>query len=327
MVARDKCGARGCFASLLRRECGAAIWRSRTSVLISVVLGGSRQRRGWALGFALWAMPASALAEPHSGARDGRFDVVTYNVAGLPEGLSKVRPLANLPLIGAQLNKFDLALVQEDFAYPELLRERLLLPYRSAAFVRGKELHFGDGLSLFSRLPIGDVARSPWAACHGVVDAYFDCLTPKGFASSRVELSPGVFIDTYNVHFDAGGSEPDVRARQAQVRQLTEAIRSSSEGHAVILAGDFNLTLRELPGFKQAMSSIGLLDTCEEVRCGQALRLDRILFRNNDQLRLTPRAWRLAAGFRDARGRPLSDHDPVAVTFRWQTPSPLAAPP
>jgi hypothetical protein len=42
--------------------------------------------------------------------------VVTYNVAGLPEGVSRSSPVANLPLIGEGLNRYDLALIQEDFA-------------------------------------------------------------------------------------------------------------------------------------------------------------------------------------------------------------------
>jgi endonuclease/exonuclease/phosphatase family metal-dependent hydrolase len=267
------------------------------------------------------------LAEPQPEARDGRFEIVTYNVAGLPEGLSNVRPTVNLPLIGALLNKFDVALIQEDFAYPELLRQRLLLPYRSAAFARGKELHFGDGLSLFSRLPLGDVERARWSACHGIVDSYFDCLTPKGFAASRLELSPGVFVDAYNVHLDAGASDADQQARRSQLGQLVEAIRRSSAGRTLVLGGDFNLTAQELPAFRELMSSIGLVDVCDELRCAQPRRLDRLLFKNGDRLRLTPRAWRLATGFRDARGRPLSDHEPVAVAFRWQTVPPPAATP
>lgn len=266
-----------------------------------------------------------ARAEPQPGLRDGRFEVLTYNVAGLPEGLSNVHPIANLPLIGARLNQFDLVFVQEDFAYPELLRQRLLLPYRSAAFVRGDVLHFGDGLSLFSRLPLAEVERGPWSACHGVVDSYFDCLTPKGYAFSRVELSPGVSVDAYDVHLDAGASEGDVTARRAQLEQLVEAMRRISADRPLILAGDFNLTQREQPEFRRLLGSLGVVDACEALRCAQRSRLDRVLFRSSERLRLMPRGWRLAPGFRDAQGRPLSDHEPVAVVFRWQLPIPSTA--
>src|SRR5689334_5173922 len=83
--------------------------------------------RGWlyALAWLCWCHEAEA--EPSQRPSQGRFNVVTYNVAGLPEGLSRVHPQQNLPLIGAALNRYDLVFVQEDYAYPELLRSRLRL--------------------------------------------------------------------------------------------------------------------------------------------------------------------------------------------------------
>lgn len=277
-----------------------------------------------ALGAAATTFAEPGFAEPSAAARGGRFEVVTYNVAGLPEGLSNVHPTRNLPLIGERLAKFDLALVQEDFAYPELLRQRMSLPYRSRAFVRGELLHFGDGLSLFSRLPSEEVSREPWAACHGVVDSYFDCLTPKGWGAWRVELSPGLSIDVYDVHLDAGAGQADEQARRAQLRQLVSAIERASGERAVVLGGDFNLTGRELSAFRETMSRIGLLDACDELHCAEPWRLDRVLFRGSRQLRLWARSWRVAGRFRDPHGRPLSDHEPVVTSLGWQTVPPVA---
>jgi endonuclease/exonuclease/phosphatase family metal-dependent hydrolase len=265
------------------------------------------------------ALASSGSAAPPGAVRkNGRLHIVTYNVAGLPEGLSNVNPVANLPLIGARLGKFDVALVQEDFAYPELLRQRLQLPYRSAAFVRGQALHFGDGLSLFSKVPLGEVKRRAWQACHGVFDSYSDCLTPKGLAFSRLEISPGLFVDVYDVHLDAGRAPGDVAARRAQLEQLVGTIRSWSAGHGLVLGGDFNLTSSELPTFRELLATVGVSDSCDVVRCKQASRLDRVLFRSGELVRLEPRSWRIAA-FRDANGRALSDHEPVAVLFDWST--------
>jgi endonuclease/exonuclease/phosphatase family metal-dependent hydrolase len=264
---------------------------------------------------------ATVSAEPSPLPANGRFEIVTYNVAGLPEGLSNVHPRANLPLIGGMLNKFDVALVQEDFAYPELLRQRSTLPYRSPGFVRGEQLHFGDGLSLFSRFPAQASGREPWTACHGVVDSYFDCLTPKGVAWWRVELTPGISIDVYNVHLDAGATRSDALARQAQLSQLVSVIRRASSERSIVLGGDFNLTAGEVPAFRALMSSIGLVEVCDELRCGQPARLDRLLFRSSSSLRLLARGWRLGRGFRDAQGRALSDHEPVIASFGWQTVS------
>lgn len=276
-------------------------------------------RRAWA-GVALWLSGASAAhAEPDRVAKQGQISVVTYNVAGLPEGLSNVRPTQTLPLVGGLLNKFDVALVQEDFAYPELLRQKLRFPYQSAPFVRGQQLHFGDGLSLFSKLPLGDVKRDGWTTCHGVYDSYSDCLTPKGFAHTRLELAPSVPVDIYDAHFDAGPGPGDRKARAQQLEQLLQAIEQRSAGRALVLGGDFNLMGDELPGFRKRMAQLGIVDACDELRCAEPRRLDRILLRGNNAVTLKAKSWRVAPGFRDASGRALSDHEPVVVTVSWAT--------
>lgn len=275
--------------------------------------------RGRLAALILMCLSARAWAEPSQRPRQGRFNFVTYNVAGLPEGLSQVHPVQNLPLIGAALSRYDLVFVQEDYAYPELLRSRLQLSYKSPGFVRGEALHFGDGLSNFSKFPFGDLRRSAWQKCHGVIDSYFDCLTPKGLAMTRVELSPGVFVDGYNVHFDAGSGAEDIAARAAQLEQLFETIASWSDGAAVLLAGDFNLTKGEIGDLRARAAAAGLSEACDTLRCGQSWRLDRVLFRGSPALDLRARSWRLDTSLRDAQGQPLSDHLAVVVGFDWAT--------
>lgn len=275
--------------------------------------------RGRLAALALLCWTSLASTEPSQRPRQGRFSVVTYNVAGLPEGLSRVQPMRNLPLIGAALNRYDLVFVQEDYAYPELLRSRLQLSYQSPAFVRGEALHFGDGLSEFSKFPFGDLRRAAWRECHGLIDSYFDCLTPKGLAMTRVELSSGVFVDSYNVHLDAGSSAGDIAARAAQLKQLFETIAAWSGNAAVLVAGDFNLTKAELADLRARAASAGLLEACDTLRCGQTSRLDRVLFRGSAVLDLRARYWRLDTSLRDSSGQPLSDHLAVVVGFEWAT--------
>ncbi len=270
-----------------------------------------------ALAACLWGLPAAA--DPAPAARSGRFNVVTYNVAGLPEGLSRARPERNLPLIGARLGKYDLAFVQEDYAYPLLLRSRLQLPYQSRPFERAGALHFGDGLSHFGKLPFGEVRRVAWRRCHGVLDSYSDCLTPKGLSMTRVEVSPGVVVDAYNVHLDAGRGAGDVAARAEQLEQLFETIGEWSRERAVLLAGDFNLTTSELGELRRRALAAGLREACDELRCGQPWRLDRVLFRGDAAVALRARSWSLDRSLRDAQGAPLSDHLAVAVGFEWRT--------
>jgi endonuclease/exonuclease/phosphatase family metal-dependent hydrolase len=245
--------------------------------------------------------------------------VVTYNVAGLPEGVSRSSPVANLPLIGEGLNRYDLALIQEDFAYPPLLRQRLRLEHQSRPFVRGERHDFGDGLSVFSKLPFAEPLRTAWRRCHGIVDSFFDCLTPKGFVSTKFEVAPGAFLDVYNVHMDAGWSPEDRAARSEQLEQLARAIRSRSEGRAVLVGGDFNLSRGELALLERFEDATGTRDACEALRCPEPTRIDRVLYRASSKLSLAPSPWRVDRRFLDARGRPLSDHSAVAVTFRWAT--------
>jgi endonuclease/exonuclease/phosphatase family metal-dependent hydrolase len=271
---------------------------------------------------ALGALTVPAAGEPSPLPREGTLDVLTYNVAGLPEGLSAVHPPRTLPVVGAKLSRFNLVLAQEDYAYPDLLRSRLQLAYRSAPFARTNQLHFGDGLSLFSRLPFGEVRRASWRACHGVVDAYFDCLAPKGLAMIKLELSPGVLVDVYNVHLDAGAHEGDVAARSVQLEQLFETISAWSGERAVVLGGDFNLTASERPALRKMAQSRRFSDACDALRCPEPWRLDRILFRDGSSLRFTLLRWQAERGFKDERGAQLSDHLPVRATLRWRAGQP-----
>jgi endonuclease/exonuclease/phosphatase family metal-dependent hydrolase len=279
-------------------------------------------RLSWSA-LAVWCIQLLAAdtlrAEPNQAVKRGRLQLLTYNVAGLPEGVSESHPVANLPQIGKLLGSYDLALIQEDFAYPELLRQQLRLPYGSRAFHRGEALHFGDGLSFFGKLPFAEPTRAAWRACNGVVDAFFDCLTPKGLAMVRVEVSPNVSIDVYDVHLDAGGTEKDRQARAVQLPQLMETIQSWSGERAVIVGGDFNLGEAERSRLFELGGKLGLSDACSTLRCADPGRIDRVLYRGSAALTLRARSWRLDHGFRDKQGRPLSDHAAVAVAFDWAT--------
>jgi len=244
--------------------------------------------------------------------------VLTYNVAGLPEGLSASRPVQNLPLIGARLNRFDLALIQEDFAYAELLRKHVRLPYSSRAFVRGERYDFGDGLSQFGRDEFDEPERITWASCHGFTGFYFDCLTPKGVSFTRVRLSDNATLDVYNLHMDAGRSAGDQTAREQQLEQLQRLIRERSAGRAVLIGGDFNLTTTDSARLRAFERETGTRDACARLGCPEPGRIDRILSRSSERISLTPKRWRVDRSFVNERGEALSDHMPVAVEFELE---------
>ena len=194
-----------------------------------------RERAAGGAAALLLLLLASSLAAP---ARAGSFSVLTYNVAGLPEGLSGSNPSVNIPLISPLLNDYDLVNVQEDFAYHAQLVSQATHPYQS---VPGPtQGSYGDGLSRFSVFPFTDHTRIQWTDCFGTLSNGSDCLTPKGFSAARHELAPGAFVDVYNFHADAANDAGSIAARQSNLRQLADYIVANSAGNAVLVMGDSN---------------------------------------------------------------------------------------
>lgn len=57
------------------------------------------------------------VTEPFS----GELDMLTYNVAGLPQGVSRSDPLLNTLIMSPLLNRYPYVFVQEDFEYHDEL--------------------------------------------------------------------------------------------------------------------------------------------------------------------------------------------------------------
>lgn len=249
---------------------------------------------------------------------DNEFTVLTYNVAGLPQGISGSNPLCNMPQIGQKLNLFDIVLVQEDFSYHNDLSYGDGHPYESVY----DSFHgiLGDGLNSFSYCKFTDFQRVTWEACYGFLGNANDCLTPKGFMFARYEISSGVFVDIYDLHMDAGGADGDNEARIVGVEQLIDKINTFSAGKAVIVCGDFNMRYDiadDNINLTRLISSTGLTDS--RIALGNMDELiDKILFRSNSEVHLTPVTYTVESGtFLDSKGKQLSDHEAVSVLFRW----------
>ncbi|HEX5660377.1 MAG TPA: endonuclease/exonuclease/phosphatase family protein [Polyangiales bacterium] len=260
--------------------------------------------------------------------------VLTYNVAGLPEGLSSSTPAKNSPLISPLLNGYDLALLQEDFTYHAQIVSMAMHPYQSPSDTRGQSL--GDGLNFLSDYPFSELTRVKWTECNGTLDQGSDCLTPKGFSFARIDVD-GTSIDIYDLHADAGSSALDQRARADNLRQLAQAIRERSDGRAVIVAGDTNARYtRAGDNLPELVDGAGLTDVWVELLRGGVRpspdsmvtcsatdlddpacdRIDRILYRNGDGIALRASEYRVeGAKFTDAAGNQLSDHRPISVLF------------
>jgi len=263
-------------------------------------------------------LPASTEEPGH-----GQFTLLTYNVAGLPEIFSPSNPIRNIPLVSTLLNRYDVALVQEDFSYHRELIRSTLHPFRSRP-MRPRSF-VGDGLSQFSRFDFSSVHRVRWERCNGIVSHATDCLADKGFTFSELNLAPGVHLHLYNLHADAGAGSLDVEARGQNFDQLAGYIAQHSRSQAVIVAGDTNLRTSRHRGDARTLTAfietVGLSDACDpEVTPDE--QIDRVFYRTSAELDLgEPRCWNDPI-FVDAGGEGLSDHPAIGVSLSWRRVQP-----
>lgn len=281
-----------------------------------------------ALTATVWSGPAAAAPTA-----TGAFSVLTYNVAGLPEGLSSGNPEKNTPLISPRLAPYDVVNVQEDFNYHAALYAGDNHPHRTPT---SGGAAFGDGLNMLSRFPYTEFQRVKWTKCNGT-----DCLTPKGFTFSRLKLGEGTYLDLYNLHPNAGDTDADLAARRANITQLTDYIVANSAGNAVLVMGDTNTRYtRTGDNVRELTGRAGLTDPWVQlVRGGQPPALgdpalvcdpaavtnscevvDKVFYRSSRFLKLNAQYYNNDnAAFLDSANRPLSDHYPHTVRFTWST--------
>jgi hypothetical protein len=271
---------------------------------------------------------SNARAEPvsHDPPAQGSFSLLTYNVAGLPIFISQSAPYCNMPEISTLLNLYDVAVVQEDFAYHDLLCSRAKHPYQSPALVLDAKVGIGDGLNVFSRLPISSFERITWRACNGRFSDGSDCLAPKGFTFAVQELAPGVSIDLYDLHMDSGDAAADVAARAQQAEQLLAFIEHRSAEHAVIVAGDTNMGRESEQILQGILKRAALTDACRTLSCSRPNLIDRVLYRSSAAVALRATNYLIDKRFvRAEDGEQLSDHWAVGVVMQWSRERRVAA--
>jgi hypothetical protein len=264
-----------------------------------------------------FAVDDEELATSESELAARSFTFVTYNVHGMPDAVTSRKPKADMPLISPKLNAFDAVVVQKDFVYHDELVAQLSLPHRTTQ--RGTWYDLGDGLNAFSRFPLRNVVRDGWDTCHGYVGHRSDCLAPKGNMKVTMELAPGVLVDVYDIHMDAGRSEDDIEARERQVTQLLGQIaRTSPADRAIIVAGDTSMRASDEATLQRLLREARLVDVCRALGCAEPARVNRIMFRNGARVQLRAREWKAVMNFVNARGEQLSDQEPVMARLSWR---------
>lgn len=280
----------------------------------------------------------------------GEFSLLSYNVAGLPQGISGADPAAFLPQISPRLNAYDVVLTQEDFDWwqPILdgfsfanhhkwLQQDATHPYRSGQHpgpqavgidLAARLPFVGDGLAMLARYPFTEPVRVPWSGCYGILDGASDCLAMKGFSVATMTLAEGYEVDVYNLHAEAGGTSTDQALQVIDFDQLAAFMEVHSADRAVILAGDTNLhtdvtdptdqDVADAQIWGEFLATTGLSDTCEAVSCADPGIIDKAAWRDGGGVDLTVLSHEYPqADFVDAAGNDLSDHLPLAVRFSW----------
>jgi hypothetical protein len=247
----------------------------------------------------------------------GSFSFLTYNVHGMPDVVTSRSPKLDMPQISPKLNPYDAVVVQKDFVYHDELTSQLTLSNRTTA--KGTWFNLGDGLNAFSKFRITDVVRESWNKCYGYLGHRSDCWAPKGAMKVTMEIAPGVLVDVYDIHMDAGRSAKDIETRNKQVAQLTAMIAATSPNKAIIVAGDTSMRDSDEPTLQALLTGSKLKDACRTVSCPEPTRVNRVMFRDSTKLKFTIKTWKAETTFVNSAGDQLSDQEPVKVTFNWRT--------
>ena len=269
-----------------------------------------------------------ALKTPAAAEDTVAFSIMTYNVQARPL-FDEIEHKFNY--ISPLLNAYDVCAIQECFKDHHRLwaaAEHPVKLYHSTLKHPFKVV--GSGLSILGKYPLvesdginfdaqGDGQN--WPASKGVLMGRF--------------LVNELFLDIYTTHIAAGKHEATMKAKFLQGDEIAAFInRNSPPENAVILLGDFNMRPSRGPedkeankdnpkviGFDHLRDALNLRDASDEINGPIGKEIDRILFRPGKGQTMTPISWEHdRPEFYDPDGAPLSDHEPVIVTFRIEKP-------
>jgi endonuclease/exonuclease/phosphatase family metal-dependent hydrolase len=266
-------------------------------------------------------LPIAALLVVPCAAGAWELRVLSYNTRGLPAWIAGDDPARRLPRIAALTARYDVTLLQEDFAHHDALRAAAPQPVVRRGNGGWCRLCGGSGLTLLldlRRAALGRLWNGAYRGCAGWLGSGSDCLAAKGFQIAELEMDDGVVVHLVNTHLDAGASAADRAVRRSQLRELARAIARRVADGPLILGGDLNLhraspadaaLLREFAG------RLGLEDTGARGRADLwRSHVDYILVRGGRGLRFHVLARGEDASF-VAGGRPLSDHPALFATL------------
>lgn len=287
-------------------------------------------RHGWCAAIPLLA--GLVLAGPGGDSASAEMlRLLSYNTHGLPAWIARDDPARRFPLIGSQTKRYDVVLLQEDFAHHARLREAA----RQPLVARGNPSRMpacpictGSGLTSLVRPGRVELVREsrarPYGVCAGWLGGSNDCFATKGFLWLHLRLANGARLHVVNTHLDAGSADADREARARQLQILADALERGAGHHALVVAGDFNLDAAhpEDRALRDAfMTRLGLRDSGARPDPTTPWRvIDYILLRSGGEVELEVVEAGEDTDFVDGE-LPLSDHPALFVHLQVHTPA------
>lgn len=193
--------------------------------------------------------PNSAFAQ-----RSYSFNATTLNVDGLPNKILGInvnpdgKEEEGAKAIGNETRTkgWDIVAMSEDFNFHDYLIAPISDLYYAG--IHGSKVsglsNSTDGLGLLLTKKTGwkfsNETRVKWNDHYGETDHGADGLIDKGFRYYTITIAPGVELDFYCLHMDAEDDPKDIQAREKQLTQLVEFIKSHDNGRNILILGDTN---------------------------------------------------------------------------------------
>lgn len=180
-----------------------------------------------------------------------RVTVLTLNVAGLPDALTKQdHPKMRMAFIAQRATNWDLVAYQEDFYYSKWLDD---YDEFETTLRGGKMTKWAfiwpwlrkSGLTLKTNWENDGRKYHAYKECNGHFKHASDCWVPKGVMCTRTMTPGGVAVDFCTTHLDAGSGDGDGEARRSQIIEYLEflPVPELDIPYMRVEAGDFNLRL------------------------------------------------------------------------------------
>ena len=286
----------------------------------------------------------------------GSVTVAALNVDGLPTLINSDGPGSNgTKMISTYLSMkdYDLIGISEDFEFDDELKSQMDSyswgSYRGSVSVSNLFSPADtDGLEFAWKSSKADASGETWAKWTSTTSTDGNQYIKKGYRYYCVSLG-GVDVDVYVLHMDAG--DASVSSREAQWRQLAQAVLSADASRPKLVVGDTNSRwTREdiganfvdlLPGFSVGDAWVelcregvypttdmgDLTDKTDPADFSRYEVVDKILFLNprvENIVQLVPKSFRVEQDYIYAtvqentdNGTPLGDHNPVVVEFEY----------